>query len=402
MNTYEGKNRFISTLLSCGTLFAAVAALLLQSCSPFSARTLDLSSRSLAVLQPATDKIDPNCLSSKAYDACIFRKNPVADQARAFNNEPTASEVASAQIYGVKLTGLDSSGKLKNESIYIETMSGKPLNTLSPMRLSIIQDEDRASAQLMAYYWLNRTIEYVSAVTGQFYAKGKNIRVVVDDTVAGYSSLKNSIHVRRNEEGNEMAWNAELLVHFLGLANLHFATEGEITNYGSGSSNKHALCGQGVENGCCKTQDGCAAAIASGAADYLAAIMFPTQPSFGETWTNKLEGLSHCGIPRDLSRNSNLTADEAYNACEKLEPKSLGEVHAMGSVYASVWWEVRKSVGLAGAPHIDTLYMEHLALLDGKDDFNSALSKIKSVDTRLFGSRYYKEFVNQFRSRGIN
>ncbi|MCB0361638.1 MAG: hypothetical protein KDD35_02900, partial [Bdellovibrionales bacterium] len=71
-------------------------------------------------------------------------------------------------------------------------------------------------------------------------------------------------------------------------------------------------------------------------------------------------------------------------------------------VYASVWWEVRKSVGLAGAPHIDTLYMEHLALLDGKDDFNSALSKIKSVDTRLFGSRYYKEFVNQFRSRGIN
>ncbi len=82
----------------------------------------------------------------------------------------------------------------------------------------------------------------------------------------------------------------------------------------------------------------------------------------------------------------------------------MGEIHLMGRVYASVWWEIRKKAALVGASeakNIDKLFSEHLLTLASTDSFADALVKIKTLDTQLFAGKYSMDFQNEFARRGI-
>lgn len=247
----------------------------------------------------------------------------------------------------------------------------------------------------------SRVPKKVAVISTSSTLRRKNITVYIDDTFGGWAPAKNSIHLKNDEGGNRMAWSADLAIHFLGLANLYYASGGAISNLGATTENKHRDCGLKA-NGCCKTQVGCARAIASGVGDYFAAMIFPTQPTVGETWVNTTAGLGFCGQSRNLNQAASCTSLVAFNACASTG--TSGEVSVMGSIYASIWWKVRTAAGAQnakGASDIDTLFMHHLALLTGGDDFQSALSKIKSVDQRLMNGAYGSLFQTEFAARGL-
>lgn len=404
----ETKNRFrtlkeVKARVALFTFFVA-SILSFQNCGSFVADssqlrggTLDFASTGGSDLTPETDRVDPSCMKNPSFDACLFEKNPVAQRGVAFGSVPgSAISLNTFQTFGVKLTGLASTGRLENSTIRIETVQGTPVSTLtSHLRIPAQNDGSKAFTQVLTYYWLNRTAEYMLSRTGLLYAQGKKVRVVVDDTIAGWSPKSNSIHLKVDGNGNTMAWGPELAIHFFGLANLHFATNGEISNRGTGAANKHSTLSSKTD-GYCKSANGCAKALASGVGDYFAAVMFPQKPVIGESWADSVDGIVLSRIGRNLNSAGSRTASAAFDARN-------GDVSHLGTVYASIWWEVRRDASSkpSGAQEVDTLFMHHLALLKGSDDFLSALEKIKSVDARLFSGRYSGSFDSQYRKRGL-
>jgi hypothetical protein len=380
-----------------------------QNCGDFKVSTelasesLSFSSTGGAELKPETDRLDPNCLVKSEYDACLFVKNPVAQRQQALSGTNQAADLESAQIYGVKLTSLANSGLLENHTIRIESSSASPSATPRPARASDLKtaagnDSTGRVSQTMTYYWMTRAMEYIEARTGIWPAKGKAIRVITDDTIAGWSPRTNSIHLRVPDSGVPMAWSGELAVHFLGLASLHHATAGAIAEH---SSRTHRDCGLRA-GGCCVSSEGCSRAIASGVGDYFALMIFPDQPTIGETWANRPEGLGFCNVTRSMSEARSRTAQDAHSACSQMG--GAGEVSTMGTIYASIWWEVRKAastMSASGERDIDSVFMHHLAELRGTDTFSTALDKILEIDQRLYKGRYKSVFTLQFQSRGL-
>jgi hypothetical protein len=360
-------------------------------------------------LQPATDKIDSSCLVNAQFDACVFRKNPVAVNGAIFSSfsELGIANLDLQQTYGVKLTGLKPNGGLDNGTIRIQTLTGQPiLTTSNNLRYRATGDQQQLVTQLHIYYWLTRTIEYIESRTGILPAKShsaaKPITVYIDDSFAGWAPSTRSIHLKRDGSGHSMAWSAELAIYFFGLANLQDASDGAIGELGNDATNDHRDCGL-KKNGCCQSSAGCGRAVASGVGDYFSAMIFPDRPIIGESWENSLNGLSPCSIPRDLGSAAARTALAVFNACAV--HAAPGEVTTMGIIYASIWWEVRKEAqaqwGEAGAQELDTLFMRHLYELTGTDNFRAAILKAQSIDSRLHDGKFSALFDSQLTARGL-
>jgi hypothetical protein len=397
------KNRFVLVLL-------ASSAFLFQNCGEFTAISTPLSSIAGSAdtwrtagggtLRPATDKSDPSCSSNSKYDACVFFKNPVAAQNASFSGSVgSSSSLDGVQIYGVKLVGLTGSS-LANSTISVDSVQGSPVVVGSTNLKQLARtDTKRSIAQVMAYYWINRTQDYLSERTGSSPARGKSIRVVADDTLAGWSPDTNSIHLRISDAGEVMAWNADIAIHFFGQANLHHASAGAIRQ---NPATRHKTCGLKTF-GCCSDSYGCSRAIASGVGDYFAAMIFPDQPTVGESWANRTQGLGFCNLSRDLNEARTRTARAAYDACSA--SGVAGETSTMGTVYASIWWQVRKNAEAMapaiGAIDIDTLFMKHLTVLNGEDNFSTAIVKIMQLDQTLNRGKYSALFQSELVARGL-
>lgn len=379
----------------------AVSAVLFQNCTPFEidpsklgGSMLQFSSSGGGVLQPATDKYDTDCMSSSEYDACIVRKNPQSSKAeRAL---ASAAPNSTTLIYGVKLTGVSSTGFLENSTISVDTVLGSRVSTFTNSLKFPIDDPSHGDDQVLAYYWINRAAEYLHARTGVLPAKDKGIKVFVQDSFGGFAPRSNSIHLRRDG----MSSSAEFGLYYFGLANLHHATGGAANQIAN--SNKHRLC-DGKEAGCCTSANGCARAIASGVGDYFVAVMFPDRPIVGEELAQNSQGLVRCMIRRNLQTIGSITAQAVHDACPAVADR--GDVTLLGSVYASIWWRVRTQAAnrdANGERDIDTLFMHHLAEIRGSDDFKTLLPKIKSIDARLFNGRYSSLFEAEFATRGLS
>ena len=360
-----------------------------------------LASKDVLRRIPSTDKVDPDCETSSSYSMCIFYKNPVSQSQAAINDLESVSELGQHRIFGAKLTGLDGSGKLQNSSIEILTLSGTPVDTgqLDQYKTMSVDDSSNFADQQMAYYWANRSVEYLSAWTGRFYSKDQNLKIVVDDLTHGWRPATKTIHLKKESLGKAMAYNGGLVVHLMAQANLWIATNGAVDDFNG--DNKHQVCGTHIR-GCCRNSTGCSRAIAAGAADYMVGMMFPDNPGLGEFWTNTLDGVKSCSQSRNLKFMADISAENAHQTCAGAGLE--GEIHSLGSLYASIWWEVRKQAETERAGsgrEIDTLYMEHLARIVGSDDFLTVLNKIEQIDAERFSSRYTPKFRSEYEKRGL-
>ncbi len=375
----------------------------------FQAKSSSLGFQGTSGLQfPDSDRLDSDCQTSKSYDSCLLLKNPVAQRGKALS-PASREEVARWLQFGVKLTDLDSSGLLKNSSIEVVTRSGALRVQLSnPLQRkpSSLQGHTYLE-QLMSYYWGNRAIQYLASLPGGSVLKGAGLKVMVDDTVSGYRSETNTIHLSSKATAAGEPWqlpmalDASLLMHFLGQANAHLASAGLINQFANDV--KHNICGSDPK-GCCKTANGCSRALFSASGDYLATLMFSQNPAIGEGWVNELQGVPLCGRRRNLVDFADQSKAAAFELCGSRQRP--GEVHAMGLLYASIVWELRKQAEAQGGPgagrQVDALFMEHLKDLKGADDFLNGKAKLEAADMRLFGGQYQVRIRQHFQRRGFN
>ncbi len=380
---------------------------LFQHCSGFTAiknkslNTLEFGSSGGSDLQPSTDKLDANCLNDSKYDACIFYKNPVAQTqvalAQPMNNN---LDISKLQIYGVKLTGLKNNGFLENDKFQILTLSTPRLSTNNPfgLKINIQQDTQLATAQMMTYYWLERAAEYLESHSGVLASSTTQLKVYIDDSISGFSSATQSIHLSKTDVGNKMALSGDLAIYYYGVANSWFASGGLINK---NITKNHVDCNSRSQE-CCSSNLGCARALESAAGDYFVHLIFPDRPGLGEAWINKATGIGFCNIARNLTLNKTLSASSAYSACAS--QSAAGEVHIMGTLYASIWWNIRTNAELTksgSSKDIDTLFMQHLNLLTADDDFKTVQAKILSVDDRLFAGSHKNTIMAEFIARGL-
>lgn len=345
-----------------------------------------------AVLTPSTDKYDTSCRTNPAYDACVMLQNPIARTGTQLSTTPATrlDQLSTEALYGVKLTSLIGNGKLENSTISIDALkSAEVATTAASLKVPPGASGSSAFEQVNTYYWINRAAEYFDArSSGALPSKGKNIKVIVDDTVTGFDFAKNTIRLKSSEAGS-VAWSGDIAIHLFGVANLMHANPGGWTSL---SAAKHSTC-NAVDKGCCMAAIGCANAIRFGVGEYFAAAMFPDRTRIGEGLVNTGNPQIISGVARDLASLSTNSAAVTFTTAS-------GYAQALGLIYASMWWEIRKSSGTQ-ANEIDRIFLEHLSILDGGDDFRTAMEKAKTVDARLFGGRHSSKFDTQTAARGI-
>jgi hypothetical protein len=355
-----------------------------------------------------------NCFSNPNYNSCLFWKNPVAMNGAPLPGTIAANSNLSAyQIHAVNIprSDYDSSGFLKNTSIDVKARNAsRVLSRVSTasgnFKYSYGNDSEHRFSQVMAFYWINAQIKYMVQRVGKFFAKDKNIEVF-----SWYPDLDNAFWDPFNRfvvissdkvSGAEFSLGAEIYLHEMGHANIAYGTNFAIYNTSNTDTTKECT---GIPTAtCCKDAMGCLGAIDEGQADYHAAIVFPSNTALGEALVNKVDGFDECGVIRKIDSNVNLTAADAFTKCRAIDPGLDGEVHLMGRVYASVWWEVRKRAAARSADEaksLDTLFSEHLLVLAASDTFRDALTKIRTIDSQLFANKFSADFENEFARRGI-
>lgn len=363
--------------------------LLLSACGgSFESSTqgyLALPSIQGGMILPDTDKLDKNCEISSDFDACIFLKSPTHQLGQIFSS---STEIASARHWGIKLTGLDDSGFLKSNNVVIAS-------TEKPQ----IKVSEASAEALMSYYWAERAFEFYNVQTEGLSNNSENrLKIIIDDNTAGFRSSTNSIHLSVSKDRLPMALDATVMLHYLGQANVFWASKGEIKNYNQDVS--HRSCG-GDPKGCCTSKTGCSSAIVSGSADYFTASFFPDAPSISNAWSKNIEGQDVCGVPRSMTDAKSLLAPSAF---EKCGDDLTGQVHLLGLLYASIWWEVRNQIvelKTGEVPYVDRLFFAHLKELRGHHNFTDALKIILSLDQNLYKGRFSHLFTTEFRRRGL-
>ncbi len=419
--------------------------------------------------------MDDNCQSSNQYDACIFWKNPVAQSGSAFSSVLTfGTDLSSLQKFGVQLSNLKSTQYLESNLLYIYSSKTQALttdtNTIKTIpRLNLNngqyrspynQDGDansgaKATAQLMAYFWLNHMIEDFSNRVGAAYSNLQKITYVnAYADGASDSSLKNNAYFTYRYSGNqivsqfifmgyasktncpsaichEMALSAEVYLHEMGHADLYNAAG--VQNVLSDGGNQQYLfqiskctmetsstsddskwlgykllttaqisqalqeCDPHPTDGAtdfiytknvsfCKTANGCIDAIAEGQADFHYLMMFPEKGQLAETIVNNVKGgLASYGASRDVTTsNANKMTVQNYFDQASMPGDSVkgyvttgGEVHGMGSAYASILWTIYQD-SRVDTRKFEKAFFLHLAKLTQSSDFTSAWDALRA------------------------
>lgn len=385
--------------LKRGTFAAVLLVFLLQyqNCANATLPALNTFGKFNSLLPPPPPEavLNYTCMTDSQYNACVFLKNPVAEKRSPFSPATTYStDLSQYQIYAVNLKTPDPTA-LKNSSIKVLAGAGGAITPVNgAWKFVYANDSAHRVGQVMAYYWLNYQIDYMKSRVGNFYAEGKNIEVnAFDSTISNNAQWDQSSNNIRmgvfNIAGqSEAALSADIYAHEMGHANQSYANP----NFMNWSTSTHKMCNSNV---CCTTVGGCAGGIAEGQADYHSFITFGTTAAIGEQVVNSTSGISQCGIARRAAANVNLLMSQAFNACSGL----AGEVHAMGNVYASIWWQLRD--GAANPLEIDQLFNEHLKVIGGSDTYVTAVPKILAIDASVFGGKYNQSIKTEFSRRGI-
>ncbi len=379
------------------------SSLFFQNCGNQFAVNEDMQS-----LFKANDKIDANCLDSSEYDACIFYKSPVVHKGDVLAvNERWETELPKWQHYGVTLPRSLSSSYFTNGTIEVLSEQRIGAQEVENYQVAYSKDNQVAISEAMSYYWGSTLINHFRKTAGYTYLDNKNVRIVPDSSITGFSSETNTIYLGETEQtsGLSVSFDASVLMHLMGEANIYHATNGAV--YDLSVDDKHLDCGitgfEVYKKDCCASRFGCSKAVTSGLSDYLVSVVFPSFPAIGEALSNSVYGIEFCDINRNPDRNRVLNVKQAYGACA--DDGRPGQVYAMGSFYASIWYSVRTKVfeadGARGIRDLDRLYMELLKELTPDDDFLTVLDKIRTVDASISEGWLTSFFEVEYQSREL-
>ena len=355
------------------------------------------------------------------------------------------------QTYGINITGT-TGGLLKNEHYNVtvnpeeftqrirQLPSGKWTQPYTNQvvfgdEYSYTDEYNYNLEQIMVYYYLMYQKEWMELNTGKWYASGKNISVIVNHegrflSRSLWNRLQNRIGLRwsyligrtgtvlsqpnSNNYSSAIrllkigrdAMNPSIIAHEAGHANFDYSTD-IFSRMSSQLSQREGLCGKPpFPPTCCINQDGCIAAINEGQADFHALMPFPNIPiifDFKEDPETTTSTNVECHTSRDPQDNKTLTAKEAFN-CDT-EDNTKGEIHNMGALYASIWWEIYDREDTS-KKDIATLFTEHLPLASESDTFRTVAFKVIGKAIELFdgpkGEHYACIISQEFTKRGLS
>lgn len=320
------------------------------------------------------------CLSNTNFDACVWNKNASANVAN-FNGNLT--DYSNSQTMGVRFSKLGTSDILKNSEVDVTTISGSRVKRDNgQVRFLIPFDEASPShfLQVNTYYWSEKTLALFEQNLGASPLAQKSVKVLVDSPLSGWSPAFNEVHLQaRSNERKYMALDGGLIAYNISQAAISILNQQQELAAHTTVGNCRSVSGSFFIGQCCVSQNGCIEAIASGQADFIVALLFPQKPALGEDWAASQSGIKNCGITRDPSANSGLSANQAYNACQ--ERMVSGFAPVLGAVYASFWYQLTQK-----APQKEMaikLFFKHISLMKADDTFITALTKIRTLDQEL-------------------
>jgi len=308
---------------------------------------------------PSTDKLAASCLTDDRFDSCLYLKNPVAQE------QQSVSDLRSAQKFGVKIRGLGESGALENSYVQVATTKSPRVSAFQRNQLKAEFDPNTTFLQqIQAYYWANRLTEYLRSRVGSQNLPATRIRIYIDDAFTGVVAKTHSVHLQ-----NEEALSGDVVVQLYAQAWLSQLTSNRIfqndTVHHSGCKNQ--------ARGCCKSDMGCAQALANAFGDYFAAVMFEDKPILGESLSDSPQGQSLCSRRRDLRELNKSSRGQMYNSCATTN----GHAVLLGSWYASLWWKIRTQ---AQSPkEIDRTFVEHAKTWTSVTTFEQAKQSAESL-----------------------
>ncbi len=384
----------------------------------------------------------PNCLytSNSLVNACIFGKNPVVDQGTVLSNPPLVNagsvalgrtteligitDVSSLQTHGVYIPGT----KLSNTDFsvnYEGIFSPLPLmvpNSDGNWKYTFYNEENLNALNVHTFFWANYLKKKIKDLTGSFYPENQGLNLApilpfdrngVISNAFWISSVKLlafglSAPIRKDSMGGAtyipLGFDSGIVSHEIGHAILDYASFSEL-GFNSDLENH---CGESQKQVCSKTIHGSPRAIHEGVGDIVSLFLFPESTPIGELFYNDLEGLSHCtvggsGISRDVKviRSQGLVAQDFFDACGKHSLEASGEIHAMGSIYSTIWYGVfQKALERGGEGEWGRayqLFFEHLKNITSMDTFDTLQTTIKNIDNQLFEGGFSSDLDSEYK-----
>ena len=332
-----------------------------------------------------------DCLTNAKYNLCLTRKDPVSTFGMAFSPAFTTATATPQQesrvfVYGVKVPA---QGPLTNDNFTLNPGSSTAVSPLSNggWKHQFRGDTNHYVSQLHAWYWINWLRSYALARTQTFHASASKatrklvIRPAEDvENNAYFDSFDYSMsigwsNVNQGGQRADLSLDVATILHELGHANYYIANKSSIDGDFLTLS-----CFNG-QTGCCTNRNGCPAAIHEGVADFHAKLAFPSDDgSILDYFFNNPAGDQWRDL--DWIQSNNITAQQLFDRSTR------GEIHDMGTVYASIWYGVWKKAKAAGTEvEIEKLFIEHLAGIGGSDTFITAFSTISAMAGQLFPAK---------------
>ena len=365
---------------------AAVSVTLSQGCSPVGSSHSDLRlaksffTPGAGELNPSTDKRDADCAKAPEFDACLFDKNPVAQEGKAVDLEKWDQY----RNFGVKIRGIVDSLHLENPYLQVLTVSTPRISLRETDRFKApLSDKSSTAEQLSAYYWANRAREYLARQVGEQRLPQSALKIYADDAFTGYSSGNRSIHLEKTPGRASKALSGEIVIQLFGQALADNLSGGRLF---PGSSAQHKNCVK-QPRGCCLSDLGCSQALATAFGDYVSGTLFPNSARLGESLAGNVGGQMLCQWPRDLSAIGNRSRANAFAACTS----APGHVTVLGAWYAARWWNLRqaaKALGPEAVADIDILFFEHARAWTGASTFADARSAAIKAATDYKSGKY--------------
>lgn len=350
---------------------------------------------------PAPEKA-ADCMTNSKYNICLVGKDPVSTYGQSFNPLFTRQTATTAQenatfVYGalVPTTAFQNT----NYQIVIATANKVVPTTNNDWKYRYNGDTKAYIAQISAWYWLNRQLSMMASRSGKFWNSGKNTKVNVRDTTitnnAYFDDLNNSINfgvttfgIGGNTNTGDLALDTGVITHEAGHANF------SVANNGAQSSSAKETCN--TSSCFCTSVNGCLGAIHEGQADFHALILFPDNGgAMGAYFFNNLQGLRNVDTVRATRTAQTLYTGTSPN----------GEIHNVGQAYTAIWygvWKKHKSMG--DEKDIETLFTQHLAGLNGADDFVTAFNTISALAGTLFpakAAQFRADFRAEYTAMGL-
>lgn len=339
---------------------------------------------------PATDKVSSTCLSDSDFDACIFRKNPVAQENTA------VIDVNAVRKFGVKLRGLAMTGFLENSRVRVLSLYTPRASLLDRSKFkSEVSGATSYVEQVSAYYYSNLAYEYLEKQVGPERLPAGLTKIYVDDAFTGISSSQNSIHLEKKESRTPKALSGDVVVQLLGQTLASRLSERRVHET---NPVQHKTC-ELEAKGCCSSANGCSQALLNGFGDYVSAMVFPANARLGEAIAGSPQGQSVCSIRRDMAVLATRTRAQAFAACP-----NQGYSPLMGSWYASIWWRMRnqlESQEQGSAQDIDKLFFDHARAWTGSFTFVEAKNEALRLSALFKSGKYTSAMTTAFQNAGI-